>query len=76
MQKLWVCEQEMPTIVCGLGAQLILDTNVTLPSYDGGLRLVMSLKQTIYDTPSTTQHQREHVVIASMHNMKTFVSIN
>jgi hypothetical protein len=42
MQKLWVCEQEMPTIICGLGAQFILHTNVTLPSYDGGPTLVMS----------------------------------
>jgi hypothetical protein len=42
MQKLWVYEQKIPTIVCGLGAQLILDTNVTLHSYDGGPTLIMS----------------------------------
>jgi len=46
MQKLWVHEQQTPTIVCGwgalLGAWLILDTNVTLLSYDGGPAHIMS----------------------------------
>jgi hypothetical protein len=45
MQEPWVHEQKMPTIVYGwglVGAQLILDTNVTLFSYDGGLAHVMS----------------------------------
>jgi hypothetical protein len=48
MQEFWVHEQQTNQLfVVGtlLGAQLILDTYVTLPSYDGGLGHVMSSKE-------------------------------
>jgi len=61
-----------------LGAWLILETNVTLLSNDGGPAHVMSChkKKPIYDTPSTNQYQSGHVVTMSMHNVETFASIN
>jgi hypothetical protein len=68
--------QQLFVVGALLGAQLILDTNVTLHSYDGGPTHVISLKKPICDTPFTTQHQSGHVVIMSMHNMETFASIN
>jgi hypothetical protein len=38
--------QQLFVVGALLGAWLILDTNVTLPSYDGGLTHVMSEKKT------------------------------
>jgi hypothetical protein len=69
--------QQLFVVGALLGAWLILDTNVTLPSYyDGGPTHIMSSKKPICCTPSTTQHQSGHVVTMSMHNVKTFASIN
>jgi hypothetical protein len=68
--------QQLFVVGALLEAQLLLDANVALPSYDSGLTLVMLVQKTHHNTPSTTQHQNGHVVIASMHNMETFASIN
>jgi hypothetical protein len=45
MQELWVHEQQIFVVGAFLEAQFILDTNVTLPSYEGGSTLVMSSKK-------------------------------
>jgi len=64
MQELWVHEQQTPTDICRWGifvvgalleAQLILDTNVTLHSYEGKCQSCHPRKP-MCDTPSTTQH--------------------